>query len=199
MNQQDTKRCTKCLETLSLANFSQAKKGKFGVASWCRNCCNVYRKSLFNLPASEKTCPKCGQLKQAKEFYLLRTAKDGLYPCCRLCLKEVRKLLYARPKGKIQRKEAARKFKLRRKFGITEEQFNLMVAEQNNRCAICGTSEPGGNANKWHIDHDHQTNRVRKLLCAKCNMGIGHLNDDPAIIAQSFFYLTSFSEIPVVM
>ena len=70
------------------------------------------------------------------------------------------------------------------KYGITSDQYNEMVKNQNNKCAICGieTITP-------HIDHDHITGRVRGLLCFYCNAGIGYLKEDPIILTNAIKYL----------
>ena len=52
---------------------------------------------------------------------------------------------------------------LKRKYGITIEEFNILLVEQNNCCAICGTTDPGGKHKQWSVDHNHKTNKVRGL------------------------------------
>ena len=72
-----------------------------------------------------------------------------------------------------------------KRYGITPERFEEMLAEQGGKCAVCGTDSPGDNG-FWAIDHDHQCcagkkacgECVRGLLCNRCNVGIGMLGDD---------------------
>jgi hypothetical protein len=66
---------------------------------------------------------------------------------------------------------------LRRHHGITLEQFEEMLAEQDHRCAVCRTDDHGGH--NWHVDHCHRTGRVRGILCFGCNAALGQLGDDP--------------------
>src|SRR5262249_42839668 len=84
------------------------------------------------------------------------------------------------PRGteQLQAKERRRTLAL---YGLTEEQWERLVAHQGNRCAICGTATPGGRGESWHIDHDAATGAVRGLLCHNCNVGIGNLRHDPEI------------------
>lgn len=80
---------------------------------------------------------------------------------------------------------------LKRKFGITPEAYDAMVAAQDGRCAICGTEDtrPFG---RLGVDHDHRTGKVRALLCHGCNAGIGRLNDDPDLLRKAADYLERF-------
>jgi hypothetical protein len=72
-------------------------------------------------------------------------------------------------------------------YGITETQYNELLLKQDGRCAICLTDKPTQPG--WHIDHDHTTGEVRGILCQKCNIGIGLLQDNPAIVKSALSYL----------
>jgi hypothetical protein len=76
-----------------------------------------------------------------------------------------------------------------RKYGITEQQFNEMFVAQGERCAICGTSDPRDRWGRFHIDHCHETGRVRGLLCGPCNIALGHMNDDPVRLSAAARYI----------
>ena len=75
-----------------------------------------------------------------------------------------------------------------RGYGITEIEYEVLEAQQNYLCAICGKDNDG---KPLHIDHDHQTNLVRGLLCLKCNRGIGLLGDSPDNCQKAYVYLTN--------
>jgi hypothetical protein len=74
-------------------------------------------------------------------------------------------------------------------YGLTQREWNALVRKQRDRCAICKTSTPGGRGERWHIDHDHMTGKVRGLLCHRCNMGVGFFLDDPEIIKAAARYV----------
>lgn len=84
--------------------------------------------------------------------------------------------------------EHQRRYYLRKKYGITLEQYAEKLSEQGGRCAICTTDEP----KPWPyfvVDHDHETGCVRGLLCHACNVGIGQLQDDVALLRNAITYL----------
>jgi hypothetical protein len=83
-----------------------------------------------------------------------------------------------------------------RRVGITEAEVAALLTAQRGRCAICKSLEPTGSGD-WHIDHDHTCcpgkrscgKCVRGLLCSRCNVGIGCLQDDPKVIAAALRYI----------
>lgn len=70
-------------------------------------------------------------------------------------------------------------------YNITPEEYGTMFQAQGGRCAICGQTPE----RTLHIDHDHHTNKVRGLLCMRCNTAIGLLFHDPKILAHALVYL----------
>lgn len=63
-----------------------------------------------------------------------------------------------------------RERKLLRKYGISLADYDAMRAEQSYQCAICGCPEEKAKEGCLHVDHDHNTGRVRGLLCEVCNL-----------------------------
>ena len=61
-----------------------------------------------------------------------------------------------------------REWRLKTKYGISLESYFDLLEFQRGICAICGVTEPAG-MGQWHVDHDHETNEVRGLLCLSCN------------------------------
>lgn len=62
------------------------------------------------------------------------------------------------------------------RYGLTYGEYEEMRGRQGDKCAICAT--PLESKNRVHIDHDHETGRVRGVLCAHCNLGLGYLEHD---------------------
>lgn len=76
---------------------------------------------------------------------------------------------------------------IKRQYGITLAEYDIMLARQGGGCGICkgGTKGRG----RFHVDHCHETGQVRGLLCAKCNILLGHANDDTKLLRAAIGYL----------
>lgn len=78
--------------------------------------------------------------------------------------------------------------RLKSTFGITLEQFDEMLRSQGYACAICGNGKAGGQGT-FHVDHDHETKKVRGLLCNHCNTALGLFKDNLVILRSAMMYL----------
>ena len=83
-------------------------------------------------------------------------------------------------------KEKTRERQLKRLYGLTLLQYNQMLEKQYGRCKICGKTEE---RKSLHVDHDHETGRVRGLLCDDCNKALGFFHDDLALLYNAVDYL----------
>lgn len=78
-------------------------------------------------------------------------------------------------------------------FGISLDDYENLQKEQNNKCSICNKEETTTNQygiKKLAVDHNHSTGKVRGLLCAKCNMALGLLNEDIIIMSKMITYVS---------
>lgn len=83
---------------------------------------------------------------------------------------------YARNRRKncaIKISEIQRKCDLKRRFGITLDEYNKMLSIQSGKCAICNR-DASIFKRRLSVDHDHKTGRIRGLLCLNCNIKLGH-------------------------
>ena len=77
-----------------------------------------------------------------------------------------------------------------RKYRITRFQYDRLVADAGGRCAVCGETPSGSrHESRLHIDHDHITEKVRGLLCGRCNKALGLAKDDVHILQAMINYL----------
>ena len=76
-------------------------------------------------------------------------------------------------------------------YGITQQDYDRMITEQNHQCAICGTTDPGGrhNSNYFVVDHCHSTNKIRGVLCNNCNTALGLVGDNISTLQSMIEYL----------
>jgi len=84
-------------------------------------------------------------------------------------------------------REASKEQRLIKEYGITFADRSLMAKEQGYKCPICG--EEFTDTRTMHVDHCHESGRVRGLLCALCNQAIGLLKDTPSIIRRAADYV----------
>jgi hypothetical protein len=82
---------------------------------------------------------------------------------------------------------------LHRNYQLTPEGFNQLWDMQDGKCAICESlMQPRGRTKDAAcVDHNHETNEIRGLLCRGCNHGIGNLKDSPRVLMNAAKYLES--------
>ena len=80
---------------------------------------------------------------------------------------------------------------LKIRYGISLENFNLILKNQNYKCAICQSklNLEGQGAKSCSIDHDHQTGKIRGLLCHSCNSILGSSKEEYKILEAASKYL----------
>ena len=113
--------------------------------------------------------------------------KYGFRMQCKECRSFISREWRSKNENMINIKNASRKMFSR--YGITIDDYDNMLTEQNGVCAICGTSKLSKNKSRFAIDHCHNTGAIRGLLCSNCNSGIGKLKDNPDIIIKAYEYL----------
>lgn len=77
-------------------------------------------------------------------------------------------------------------------YGITLEDYNEKLIEQNNKCKICNQENTFDRYGVLAVDHDHSTGKIRGLLCYKCNVGLGNFNDNKQLLEKAINYLKEY-------
>lgn len=168
------------------------------------------RTQVGDTTSSAKACTRCGETKPLTEFYktINRHGKPWTYSRCKECQREQMREIHRRDPSKAAQRYKQRRARLRRArltaeeraleskrqvdrvraraHGLIPEQLEAMLEGQGGRCAICGRL-PG--KRRLAIDHDHETNQVRELLCGPCNQGLGFFGDDPDLLMKAASYL----------
>jgi hypothetical protein len=123
-----------------------------------------------------RTCTKCKEYKLWSEFRRRKEVPSGHTSSCKACRNE-----------SYSQKERDRR--IQSLYDISSEDYNALLEKQNGECAICYTTNPGRADQHFCIDHDHETGRVRGLLCVSCNRALGLFQDDTTILHRASQYL----------
>jgi hypothetical protein len=142
---------------------------------------------LFETGPVTKTCNKCGKTKPIEEFHRQTTSRR--HYACNDC-----RIKYANGWRKRSPEKARRILRRTRlkEFGLTEKDYNTMLALQGGVCAICKMKETmqyQGITASLAVDHDHESGAVRGLLCGKCNRMLGFANDSHERLTIAAEYL----------
>ena len=183
------KTCPECGESKPTDAYGRNRALPDGLSFYCLDCNRRrnsawYRQSRAALgksvrdhswvPQGFRWCPGCEQAIAHEDFSRNARQSSGFGSLCRAC---------------NRRSSAAAYWK--RQYGLTRAEVVAMRADQGDACAICGADGPE------HLDHDHQTGRVRALLCQRCNHGLGLLRDDPVVLRAAAEYVERHRESPI--
>lgn len=137
-----------------------------------------------------KTCRDCGETKPLTEFGKHKTTSDGRNSYCRPCMAERCRAWRLRNHEAVKQREADNH--LLRKYGITRAQYDAMLERQGGRCLLClrTPEEIGGKVRLLCVDHDHETNEVRGLLCRSCNAALHPIESFDGWVDRALAYLT---------
>lgn len=84
---------------------------------------------------------------------------------------------------------------LKRKYGITLDDYNKMLSEQNYGCIICGDAQHG---KRLSVDHCHGTGKIRGLLCDRHNMALGMFGDNIEHLQKAIHYIKKHREVDLL-
>jgi hypothetical protein len=86
---------------------------------------------------------------------------------------------------------------IKKLYNLAIEEYQEMFIKQNGCCAICGKHQSEFKK-RLAVDHNHETNEFRGLLCIKCNNGIGCFDDDIELLSNAINYLNKPLEVPKI-
>ena len=128
------------------------------------------RKRKFN--DKEKWCPACEAWVLLDLFGNLRGSPSGKTTYCRSCKAD--KAEESRKTG--EHKTNASRYMRKWHYGISEDEYQKRLREQDYRCALCKRRK------RLCVDHNHETNEFRGLLCIACNALLGHFEKNPDLL-----------------
>ena len=142
---------------------------------------------------SEKACCKCKETKPLEAFSYNQRSKDSRQLRCKVCSVEASMAWQRR--NRERKAGTMRDWRLRRLYDLSQADFDAMVVKQEGLCACCGRRPMEGKA--LHVDHDHESDVVRGLLCSTCNTGLGKFGDNFYGITKALSYLLPTAKAPV--
>jgi hypothetical protein len=183
--------CRDCSELRPVSEFTRDRARRDGLSFYCRT---HSRQRLLRakdarqgppkaryardrlVPDGHRWCPDCGTVKPLDEFVRNAGQASGRGPYCRPCHN-------IRGKASTDKVGGSRTYHLKRRYGITAEDADAMLADQGGLCVICKTAPAN------HVDHDHATGAVRALLCFNCNGGLGQFKDNAETLHAAAYYV----------
>jgi hypothetical protein len=124
-------------------------------------------------------CKKCVTDLPLDNYYFNKNGKYKRQNVCKKCMN-------------IYDYETDKNHKLKKAYGITLDEYNKLLLKQKNKCLICEIDNNGKYRNKaraFAVDHCHNTNKIRGLLCSDCNIAIGLLKDNTKHLQSAINYL----------
>ena len=145
-----------------------------------------------------KTCSNCKQEKSFAEYNKSKNHRHGLHPFCKECraikTKEYMKDPIRNQRNKARAKKWREENPERAKiliqnwnrfhlYGLTPEQHQEMLERQDYRCLSCKEEKP------LVVDHNHETGEVRALICQRCNIAVGFVENGAAKLAENYLQM----------
>ncbi len=173
----------------------------------CKSCASSHTsraKRESDINDEGMVCSRCNHRRPLSQYRKRSTLKGGIYPYCNACSLQLEREKRANrtPEEKEEYRKKEREYRAKvgrkrqrptelrsliRKWGgdYSESQIRSIAdwCLSRSKCAMCGASE------KLHVDHCHANGRVRGVLCRKCNIAIGLLNEDRERMARAIQYL----------
>ncbi len=181
------KKCCTCKEEKSLDNFRKDRRNKDGLHLVCNSCNSKNQRDWY------KKNPEHVKAYAKKRYHENKIAISN----------RRKELLKANPeKYRVARRKLYNPLKAKeyawKQAGINMkiDQYEIMLKEQNNACAICFTPQ-SQLKRKLNVDHNHETGQVRALLCDSCNRGIGYFKESLEIIERAKNYLICHNKKPI--
>lgn len=173
------KLCSRCKTEKNCDQFAVRSRG--GLNAYCHPCQKEFAKESYERNRESRNARNRMRWQQNKEKYSV-----------------AQKSYMAKNKDKINENRRNNREKLsqnswiagiKRRYNLSPEVYEEMLAAQGGGCAICATENPWARSKRFAVDHDHKTGLVRSLLCHPCNRGLGTFSDDAELLRRAAKYL----------
>ena len=152
-------------------------------------------------------CTKCKKHKLPEEMSVDKSRRNGISSWCKDCRKDNVRKWKAKYPDKVEEawisrinkyrdkpldSAAMRDYSLKRRYGISQDEYNGILKHQEYCCAIC-KRDSRDMTYHLHTDHNHTTGVVRGLLCSPCNVYLGYIKDNPDTYQAGIDYIAKTS------
>lgn len=184
MESSTLRQCPDCGEIKPLSDYHRNRSSTTGHQGYCKPCWRIRSAQGVLARAArregdpnrvlplKKTCYKCSMVKASSEFPKNRAMRDGLASWCKECWNAY----YAEREGNPEGRMRQRGRHLQRRYGLTIEEYDSLLASQGGKCAICGAVR-AEDQRFFAVDHCHATGEVRGILCTTCNVTLGRIEN----------------------
>lgn len=175
------KQCSNCLETLPTSSFYREKRSTTGLTSRCKPCS---RQIVSDWQKDNR------ERKNARtRIWWLDTAEQRHAYQREWAANNSEKLAIYKKSWAEANPDKVMNAKLIWNYGITLDEYKELLSSQGGKCAICQSAPLSKNL---CVDHNHDTGKVRGLLCDMCNKGLGHFKDNLELLSKAVKYITKY-------
>jgi hypothetical protein len=155
----ETKICLICEKEKPFDEFAKSTQRSQGRGSYCKPCDNARKKKW-----KEENAEHARKYMQAYQKKWRQDNPDKV-------------------------REYDRRGSLKKNYGITDVEYDLLLEKQGGCCAICRKAKGDSRGYLMPVDHNHETNEIRGILCPQCNFGLGQFNDSVSLLVSAINYL----------
>lgn len=130
-------------------------------------------------------CKTCKISKSEEGYYKSSRHTSKRFKECRDCISIKHKVYRAKEKERYKKLFLVNS--LKRLYGLSYEDYLSLLERQEFKCAIC---KKKAGKRRLSVDHNHTTNKVRGLLCDRCNVGLGMFGDSPQLFYNALDYIS---------
>lgn len=191
----DTKFCKKCRKDKPAKTFVTADNQPSNCCGSCLEKNRAYRQKWQKASQTGLICQKCGKAAPPEGFPVTRQNNPGKR--CVTCVAKDKRY-FSKHKDKIRARQKIyyqtpqakelwaknNKTKVEKLYGLFPGQKEILYASQDGKCAICQKYFP-----VLAVDHDHETGKIRSLLCKPCNLGLGNFKENQDSLRKAIDYL----------
>ena len=175
--------CTRCKVEKSESEFYE-HRSKGRLQHWCKQCFSEHKAAKYaEDPRKALDRQRARRLADPERFRFLEKQRREANP---ERYREMQRRWYH---ANLEKARATRRRSALKARGLDQESFDRLLLAQGMGCAICGK---GRGIALLCVDHDHDTDQVRGILCRDCNSALGLFKDDPWRVQQAADYLSSF-------